>query len=345
MGTRYWIVDGQQRLKTIIKYRESEFKTATSFSLEPGVKPVEANSHYHELSPAARRAFDFYSLQFCFIKNVEAQATGLIYRRFNYQVQLKFAEMLYSYESKAKEVAESFYDHTFWNTIYGGKTDRKQIFMMGLHMIFMEVMDTFANMTSPRLAEMAKGNKDDDLPPNLKKRIYDNLDGLENVFDGATISSASEIIPIYQAGLLLQEDGYDLVRSKRGCLASWYMDLREKAVVSRREGISDPIAILSNVNKQRDFWIRNLATIYAMEGALFRKDTKRTFSELDKIKAWNKQKGKCVICDKPVRISDVGHHAQAHSAGGKTKADNCILIHAECHSKIHNNPQLKLQLD
>ena len=216
------------------------------------------------------------------------------------------------------------------------------MFVMGLHTIFMEVMDVFANMTSPRLAEIVYGTKDAELSPKLEKKIRRTLDGLDNVFDGATFHTIGSIIPIYQAGLLLEADGYDLSRSQPGCLASWFMTVRQGAIESRRQGISDPLGILNNVNRQRSFWVQHLPTLYANPG-LFRKDAQRLFTELEKIVAWNRQNGKCVVCGKSVRISDDGHHLVPHTEGGRTTADNCILVHSECHALIHAN-QTKLDI-
>jgi hypothetical protein len=340
MGTRFWVVDGQQRLKTILRFRDNEFKTAKSFSLEPGQKPFEPDRYYDEMTPGAQDAFNFYSLQMCFIQNVDTKDTGLIYRRFNYQVALKFAEVLYSYDSRAKQIVESLYGHSFWKTVYNGNRDRKQVFIMGIHIVYMEVMDIFANMTSPQLVEMARGIKDNKLTPQLADKISTTLDGLQNLFYGATISSTGEIIPIYQAGMLLENDGYDLNRSKRGCLAPWYMKFREQALSSRKKGTSNPIGVLTNVNRQREFWVNNLPLVYkAGEDALFIKDKKREFSELDKIIAWNRQEGKCPVCGKAVRVTDVGHHAQPHAFGGKTDENNAVLMHKECHIALHTNPQ------
>lgn len=336
MGARYWVVDGQQRLTTILKFRDGEFRTANSFNLEPGIKPLEPGKYFHELSPGAQQNFGFYPIQFCFVRGIDPAETGLIYRRLNYQIKLKFSEVLYSYESKTKELAESLYDHSFWDTVYEGKKDRKQVFMMGVHLIFMEVMDIFANMTSPRLAEIVYGRKDAELSPGLERKIRNTLSGLEQVFDGASLSAATEIIPLYQAGLLLAEDGYDLQKSTRGCLAGWFMSMRQNAIESRRRGISDPISILTNVNRQRAFWQQHLPELYRNEG-LVRIDPKRRFSELDRIKAWERQDGKCVVCGKSVKISDNGHHLVPHSTGGKTEAENCVLVHQECHRLLHSN--------
>jgi hypothetical protein len=340
MGTRFWIVDGQQRLKTILRFRDNEFKTAKNFSLEPGQRPMQPNCSYDQLSAEAQDGFDFYALQICQIRNVDSQDTGLIYRRFNYQMALKFAEQLYSYEGKAKPLAEKLFDHPFWRTIYAGNSDRKQIFAMAMHCIYMEIMGILANMTSPQLVDLARGSKDNKLTPQLYDKIFKSLTGVQNVFDGATFISMGEIIPIYQAGLLLERDGYDLHKSTRGCLAFWYMQFRELALSSRKEGASNPIGVLTNLNRQWDFWQKNLPKIFDIAGdELLRRDKKRDFDELDKIKAWNKQKGKCPICRKPVHINDVGHHAEAHTAGGKTTADNCILLHKACHDSMHNNPK------
>lgn len=338
LGTQYWVVDGQQRLKTILKYLNGEFKTAKGFSLEPGIRPIEGGRFYNELSPAAKNNFDYYLLQICLVSNIDSTQTGLVYRRLNYQVKLKFAEVLYSYDSKTKDLADSLYNHSFWDVIYEGKKDRKQVFMMSVHIIFMEVMDIYANMTSPRLAEIVFGKKDDLIEENLRKKITSRLLGLERVFLGATIRAYTEIIPIYQAGMLLEADGYNLSKSKEGCLARWYMGVRQSAVELRRKGVSDPLGILNNVNRQRSFWEEHLPNIYRING-LFKTDNQREFNELDKIIAWKRQNGRCPYCDKLVRISDVGHHKIPHSEGGKTTSDNCILAHADCHKRAH---QLRL---
>lgn len=343
MGTRFWVVDGQQRLRTILRFRDNKFQTGKSFSLERGLKPIQPNCTYSELSPEAQNAFDFYEIQICKIQSVRPEDTGLIYRRFNYQVSLTFAESLYSYESKVKPLAESLYEHSFWKTVYNGNRERKQLYIMALHIIYMEVMEIMANMTSPQLVELAQGAKDNKLPPNIETTISQTLEGLQHIFYGANFKSIGEIIPIYQAGLLLQQDGYDLHKSKRGCLAPWYMRFKEEAVSSRKRGGDNLIGQLNHTNRQRDFWIKNLPIIYELgEDRLFRKDKKREFSEFDKLKAWNRQEGKCQVCNKPVHITDVGHHLISHTSGGQTTSDNCVLLHKECHEALHNNPQMLL---
>lgn len=342
MGPRYWIVDGQQRMKTILKYRNNEFKTAKTFRQEPGIAPVEPGRCYSELTPAGKNQFDFYELQICKVivdVTVDSSFTGLAYRRLNNQIKLSLAERLYSYESKAKEYSEEITKHRFWDIIYDGKKDRKQLFLMGLLVLRMEVMSPFVNLTNPQLTDLVFGNKDNLLSKDVLSSIKSTLTGIEHVLYGASFISTREIIAIYQTGMLLQQDRYDLMKSKRGCLASWYMQVKEKNAVDVQTGMPDLYTRMQKVNQQVQFWQEQLPILISAEG-LVQKDAKRSFTELDRIRAWQRQKGKCLECGKPIRLGDTAHHEISFTSGGKTDATNCVLLHKDCHERLHAQPRL-----
>lgn len=73
----------------------------------------------------------------------------------------------------------------------------------------------------------------------------------------------------------------------------------------------------------------------------------RFFSVEQKNEMWNKQKGICPICGKPI-IRELGnkssenkfidaeaHHIESWRKGGKTDTSNGELVHTECHRDIH----------
>ncbi|MDM8520756.1 group II intron reverse transcriptase/maturase [Anaerolineales bacterium HSG6] len=53
---------------------------------------------------------------------------------------------------------------------------------------------------------------------------------------------------------------------------------------------------------------------------------------------WKQQKGRCLICDNKI-TTETGwhtHHIIPLSEGGKTKMDNLVLLHPDCHRQLHS---------
>jgi|TARA_R110000868_G_C10880181_1_gene762888 hypothetical protein len=72
-------------------------------------------------------------------------------------------------------------------------------------------------------------------------------------------------------------------------------------------------------------------------------DTNRTFSKSEKYKMWENQNGKCNICNKDCKESELydsdlwhGDHVHAHSKGGMTVMENSQLLCAPCNLKKSN---------
>lgn len=341
-GEVYWVVDGQQRLETVLEFMDGKFVTGTNtrsgarLTDEPGISFMEQGKTYHELSPQFKWRFDNYELQFCRVLNIDPKWTGLLYRRMNIQVKLTYAETLWSYDGKAKKVLNAILNHPFWTTIYTGNKKRKQPFQAAIMFTMMEVMETFANMTSPRLLDVAAGSKDTEIDDELIERVYRNLTYLCYLFEGVEINNLRGIIPMYQSVLLLEEYKVNFARLESGCLSRWFMELLEEIADQEnayaRQG--DIFTKMTRVNVQMQFWNEHLPIILDLSKAVI-KDSKRTFTRMDKIRAWNRQSGKCPHCGKPIRPSDVAHHIEQHDNGGSTNGDNCQIVHAKCHTEIH----------
>lgn len=337
-GSIIKIVDGQQRVETIRRFANNQFPTATR-SDEPRLPLIEPGRYYRDLSSIARTAFDGYQLRFSIMKNVSEYDIGLVFRRLQNSEKLNFAEILFSYDSETGHVAKIVQEHPFFEDIWPGQINRKQLFMMGLLILLLESSDGPCNLTTERMKTLASGTraKDEGIDTtDMSTSILRRLSGLSVVFQGITIHQTSEMIPIYEASMMLENAGFDLLRSKPGCLTAWYMNIKEIFLENRRRSITDMNSFvkLTNKYKQIEFWKDYLDTLMACDG-LFRKDSKRTFDLLDKVKLWNKQGGMCPNCNAQVRIEDIGHHKQQHSDGGPTTISNGSLIHVECHKQVH----------
>jgi hypothetical protein len=72
------------------------------------------------------------------------------------------------------------------------------------------------------------------------------------------------------------------------------------------------------------------------------RDTRRVFTSIQKNAIYDRQKGKCWECGKPLPATIAQyHHLKGHSKSGKTVTDNGVALHPNCHVEIHKEEQLK----
>jgi len=69
-----------------------------------------------------------------------------------------------------------------------------------------------------------------------------------------------------------------------------------------------------------------------------KKDRKRDFSESDKNIAWHRQDGLCDHCEEELEWGNMhAHHKIPHQYGGPSNAENCELLHSDCHNQQHGH--------
>lgn len=70
-----------------------------------------------------------------------------------------------------------------------------------------------------------------------------------------------------------------------------------------------------------------------------KKDRKREFSESVKNITWHRQEGLCNHCEEELEWNNMhAHHKIPHEDGGPSNADNCELLHLDCHRQQHGHP-------
>ena len=75
------------------------------------------------------------------------------------------------------------------------------------------------------------------------------------------------------------------------------------------------------------------------------RDPKRFYKAEEGKLLWERQKGLCGLCRRPIFEHTQGekHHILPHSEGGKTSLDNALLVHPECHIIASNALNLRLE--
>jgi 5-methylcytosine-specific restriction endonuclease McrA len=73
-----------------------------------------------------------------------------------------------------------------------------------------------------------------------------------------------------------------------------------------------------------------------------KRDSKRSFTKVEKNEIFDRQNGKCAKCHKPLKLAYTHfHHKKAWSENGKTNINNGIALCANCHSEAHHTDRLK----
>ena len=260
---KYFLIDGQQRLSTLLEFMDGKFAT-TSAAMHrkeelSSLPPVEPNRYYAQLSPTVRNAFDDYLLNFYVLKQIDDPTVGLTFRRVQNQVPLTMAEKLWSYTSHTTAFAVDLSRYPLWTNWYQGSTHRRQSFQGSLYPIYLELTRGFANMTYPRLRDLAAGAKDKDLTDEVKQAIRNRLEIVLHVFAGTPFTLKEEIVPMYQAVLLLEGRGITFKPSDKGCLTPWMATIQSQG--RGRKGIASIFSTLLYTNVQREFWEAHLPQV------------------------------------------------------------------------------------
>lgn len=266
-GDSYWLIDGQQRLTTILDFMDGLFKTA-SLSMskrdEPNsLPPLQPSRAYLQLDDQARQFFNSYILKIEVLNSLDARRAGLIFRRLQNQQPLTMAEKLASYQSTTLTYAEQLTSHAIWTECYIGEKNNRQVLSGCLCLIALELSQDCVSVQPPRLREFAAGLKDNEVTKKTVDAITERLDVLMNVFAGITFRDRVEIIPMYQAVLFLELQGHQFTTGQKGCLASWFAQLQRQVEEGKKQGFARLFSQLMGTNAQQAFWEEHLATIKA----------------------------------------------------------------------------------
>lgn len=337
LGSYYGVIDGQQRLRALMRFLENRYSTAKTLYLDRKIRPVFPGMTFSEMDVGTQAFLRDYQLPLFVVKGLPDGLIPFMFRRLQIHVPLTFAEKLWSYPGPAKEVGDKIEKHRFWRDVYQGKTDRRQGFQAAIYMILLELRGPFCNLTSSNLTDAL--GEDDSMKQaailNSERSILRRLDVIAEIFDGSQVTAHVQVPMMYQAVMLLEDMGYKLIPPTNGVLAPWFNLLKEKANRDQQNGLAHLYAQLSKVNEQRAFWAEQLPVVTEFLDMPVL-DKTRAFNVKQKLILWNRQDGKCVFCGKPMRWPDaVAHHADRHTDGGETDVGNGELVHKKCHELIH----------
>jgi len=262
--TIYELIDGQQRFKTICDFRDEKFETATLTQmrkLEPLWAPIEPGKSYVGLSAEARHVFNDFNILLYSSDDIDVAVGSQIYRNLQRGQSLTGGQRLKSYYSKINQIARELSNHSFWREIYVGETIGEERLRGSLHVLIMEITSDYSSKKPNNLRDYACGLKDDLLTEDMLIACNIRLDIASHLFSKSKLHQPYEVIPLYQAVLFLQKEGYSLDHLGRGCFTNWFDEVQRKAYRARYQGGGSTLASLMNVEEQRHFWEEHLSKL------------------------------------------------------------------------------------
>lgn len=254
----YGLIDGRQRFETICMYLRGAFPTAKESymkSIEPLVVPIQPGKFFNDLTPLARSVINQYNIIIYSSSSEEDLKTqGQSFRERNRYKRVTQAQTLKSYPSKMNSIARELSGHSFWAEIYKGPKKEDECFRGSLNVLIMHLANDFVAQSYANLRDYSCGVKDDLITDDLLQTCRINLDIASHLFSKAIITAPYEMIPMYQAILFLQKDGYNLDHLEHGSFTNWYHKLQIEARQSSYAGGRSIFYKLLILEEQRYFW-------------------------------------------------------------------------------------------
>jgi len=272
LGQISWgIVDGQQRISTILAFMDGKFKTWTSGqkrNTEPNSDPpVQPGKFYEQLDVVSRNFFLDYTLQINKVRRKSESRMATRFLRIQNHMPLSAAERLNVYGSKANIAARKIVEHQFWGDFYEGKSNREQLYQASLYLIALEMSESgIADLQSWSFIHgLAAGNRDTGISDEIVERVSTRLDVVSHIFAGITFTTRPVIVPMYQSVMFLERTGYEVQAKDKKRLTKWMKGLiLESTRTSGVPNFQTQIQRLLREKVQRVFWERNLKTVLSL---------------------------------------------------------------------------------
>lgn len=274
-GEKSWgIIDGQNRLSTIISYVNGEFKTWTAGqkrAMEPSsnVGPVQPGKFFDQLDPIARNYLLDYRIRIDKVRNRSLEELVTRFLRLQHHVPLTAAEKLNAYPSKAKDAARRIEQHSFWEDFYEGRTNRKQIFQSSLYLLALQLApDGIQDLQATGFVyRLASGKYDETITDDLVDTVLNRLDKVSHVYAGTHFTIRAAIVAMYQSVMFLEQAGYTLEQKDKGRLTDWISTL----ISASNRGPDKPnynrsVQRLTSGKAQGEFWTRQRAVVLSRFG-------------------------------------------------------------------------------
>lgn len=352
----YAVVDGKQRLHAIFSFLKDEFPLASDFALmEPHSKEGSPapGLKFSELSEYWREEFKAASLSVVLIQNAADEDIEELFSRLNNGEPLNAAEKRNAMGGDLCKLIREVAEDDFFKKKLKISNKRYQHLETAAKLLLLERTAQngggfYADLKKRFLDDLVEKNKKLSSADynGLKKRVLDQLKSTSRVFsDKDPLLSKQAYPPLYYIFVkrILAEYGDATIASRIKTFLSEFHAKRQLNL-SKPEDDRDPVLLefgrlmqqgTNDLSSLRDR-VSILTRYFLLDNPDVKfKDTKRLFTEEERLAIWILGGKKCANCDIEVQLDDMhaDHHEQwAH--GGVTNLKNGRCLCNSCNTSL-----------
>lgn len=348
-----YIVDGQQRINTIWKFKEGKLPLNEEYSSEIIHDPenIEYNNekpsfYYDELNMLWKNIFDGYPLPIINLNDYNDEEIRDLFRRLQRGKPLITGEILNSFPGSIVLVMRKLAEHKFFSQIISVNPGRYRYNHFVAQFMFLEDMGIH-DITPKYLYQFFRANENLNKDSDLYKKVLRVLNYLTDVFLTKTpeLKRGWNVTLYILASHLIKEYAMNHSTQKEN-LKNFFLDFYHKVPKTMSiEGVEDEkltnfsLAIGRSTNSEKNIRTRHeiILNRFLEEYNPPKLDEQRLFNESQKIEIYRRDGEKCSECNKKLIFGDKDthyHHKIQYSKGGETDIENGVLVYADCHLKV-----------
>jgi hypothetical protein len=334
---KYYIIDGQQRLKAIWKFADNDFPLSGKYS-----PPELAGKYYKDLPERVREEFRSFPVTLVYIRGFSDEEVRDLYRRINSGIPLNAAERLNALPGNIVLTVRKLSEHPFFERITSLKPRRYRYLYMSAQLLMLE-KNGITDISPRALFTFFEQNKNLDMKSQAYKDTIKTLNYLEKALNEKMkeLRKPGWIVTLYLLTSHLLKNY--VMEGREELLKNFFIKFYQEVLMSTEtkdsELIKFNLAISRGTTSKENISLRHKIIlerflIYAKN--LVPLDPKREYTDNEKIAVFRMYGGICQRCNKKLEMSNFHvHHKIPWAKGGKTTLENALLLCESCHRELH----------
>lgn len=344
-NTKYFVVDGQQRIRSILDFIEGEYEILESESTSYGGK------NFPSLPDGIKKDFWDFPIVTRELKTTSDDEVRAVFKRLNkYVIPLNKQELRNAtYSGHFIQLISELGDDEYWidNKIVSPSDVRRMNDLEYISELVIAMLHGIQGKTTESIDGFYK-MYDETFPDkeSIKKKFHQIIVKSDEVLGDLRQTRWHHKTEFYSLFLALNRliDEYQIPTERheeiRSALCDFSAELDKYIIPKKGESQASDIAsefartVLEHSTSKDERTRRTNMTRDLIIPFLIAKDPKRDFTEEERRIAWaNSKDKKCAICKKTVDWEEYSlDHIIPHSKGGKTELRNSQIMHKKCNS-------------
>jgi len=359
-GKRFAVVDGKQRVTTVLAFVDGHFALADDFKLQIATSGIgiKAGQYFNELSEDEKNYFREKQLDVVIVETDDVDDIEELFSRLNNGEKLNAAEQRNAFGGKMAGAVREMASNPFFESKLGFGNRRYSYQEIAAKLLYLESCEqtlgkgnAFVDLKKRHLDTFVKSNKgisDADLK-KLQTSVTTNLNWMKPIFtDNDPLmgkQSFPQLMYLFCKTVNREYASVDLQRKVSDFLSFFKQDRLDNSKRSEddmdselteygrlsQQGTNDADSMRKRVAILRRRFLRMYPDIPL-------KDSKRLFDEDERYVIWLRAGKKCEVCGNLISFDEMqADHITMHSHGGATTLENARCLCVSCNTSKRNN--------